>query len=247
VFVQLHDGADTNQYTADYFCPKANLRCYNAAGDKTIEIVREYWPQEIEELLARRNAEPNIRQLFRDRQADVVLVTLFDLRRLAYSRSEAAVDTSAVKQRVDSIVAAGGYLRSDGQYFISLRPGTQILRDPECGLRCWSQWPIAAATHRIREWGPRTEIKSQGFNRQINGRSAFWVQVEDDPGRYVITFGGALLPSFSGNGVVTALMPSRMEKGLMASRSYNVGIIDIYESKRIPLGEFKVLPSNHNN
>jgi hypothetical protein len=121
------------------------------------------------------------------------------------------------------------------------------VRDPECGLRCWSQWPVASAAHRIREWGPRGEVKGQGFNRQINGRSALWVQVEDDPGRYVITFGGTLLPTFSGSGVVTALMPSRLEKELIESRSYNVGVIDIYESRRIPLGEFKVLPPGHNN
>jgi hypothetical protein len=93
---------------------------------------------------------------------------------------------------------------------------------------------------RIVDWGPKAEAKGQGFNRQANGRSALWVRVANDPDRYVISFGGALLPTFSGNGAVSALLPTRVEKALLASRSYNVEVIDVLESKRIALGDFQV-------
>lgn len=247
VLVQLHQGAQANHYVANYFCPKADLRCYNIGGDKALEVVRDTWPQEIEELLVGRNVEFNIRQLFRARKADVVLVTLFDLRHLVYSRDALHVDKSAVSRRVDAITAAGGYRRADGKYFISLRPSPAMLRGAGCGVACWRQWPVADGAGRVVDWGPHSGTVEQGFNRQVSGRSAFWVRVKDDPDRYLITFGGVILPTFSNPGAVTALLPSRFEHALLSSRTYNVGLIDIVRSTRIPLGEFSVLapPATH--
>lgn len=247
VLVQLHEGAQGNHYMANYLCPKAGLRCYNIGGDKALEVVRDVWPQEIEELIVGRNVEFNIRQLFRARKADVVLVTLFDLRYLVYSRDALRIDKSAVRKRVDAITAGGGYLRSDGKFFISLRPSPWMLQAGGCGIGCWQQWPVGNGAGRIVDWGPQSGTLEAGFNRQVNGRSAFWVRVKNDPDRYLITFGGAILPTFSNGGAVTALLPSRFERGLLASRSYNVGVIDIVGSTRIPLGEFSVLapPNKH--
>jgi hypothetical protein len=241
VLVQLHEDAESNHYAVDYLCPKADLRCYNTGGDKALEIVRGTWPQEIEELLVGRNVGFNIRQLFRAHQADVVLVPLFDLRRLAYSRGAARVDTAAVRRRVDEITAGGGYRRVEGIHFISLRPADALLQDHECGMDCWQQWPAVAAIGRIIDWGPQAGVRGEGFNRQINGRSALWVRVTDDPNRYIVAFGGALLPTFSASGAVTAIMPERFESGLQASRSYNVALVDIVDSRQIPLGKFEVL------
>ena len=240
LLVQLHEGAEGNHYLADYLCPGANLRCYNIGGDKSLEIVRDAWPQEVEELLVRRNVGFNIRQLFRANRVDLVLVPLFDLRRPEGLNDAVHVDKAAVERRVDAITAGGGYARTDGEYFISLRPSAKLLDGPACGADCWRTWPVASGAGRIIDWGPKAEIKGQGFNRQINGRSALWVRVKGDPDRYVISFGGELLPTFSGDGAVTALLPTRFEKGLLASRSYNVGVIDILQSERIALGDFRV-------
>lgn len=247
LLVQLHEGAESNHYLADYLCPAANLRCYNIGGDKALEIVRDAWPQEVEELLVRRNVGFNIRQLFLAHRVDVILVTLFDLRRPEGSNDAVHVDRNAVKQRVDAITAGGDYRRLDGKYFISLRPSAKLLQSPGCGADCWREWPTVEAAGRIIDWGPQAEVKGQGFNRQVNGRSALWVRVKGDPDRYVISFGGTLLPTFSGDGAVTALLPARFEKGLLASRSYNVAMIDILDSERIPLGDFQVnAPPNKN-
>jgi len=240
LLVQVHDGAESNHYLADYLCPAANLRCYNIGGDKALEIVRDAWPREVEELLARRNIAFNIRQLFLERKVDVVLVTLFDLRRPEWANDAVHVDRNAVKQRVAAITASGDYSRVDGNYFISLRPSAKLLQGHECGADCWRGWPEVDAAGRVIDWGPRSEVKGQGFNRQVNGRSALWVRVKGDPDRYAISFGGQLLATSSGNGAVTALLPTRFERGLLASRSYNVEVVDVRDSKRIPLGDFHV-------
>lgn len=240
VLIQLHDGAEGNHFIVDYFCPKANLNCYNIAGDKAIEITRDQWPREVEQLMGRRNIEQNIRQLFRDDSLDVAIVTLFDLRRLVYSRGAGGVDKDAVLARVDAIVAAGGYSRTDGTYFITLRPTKALLESPACGLRCWKDWPEVDTAGRIEAWGPTSSVLGGGFNRQINGKSAFWVKVKDASDKYVIAFGGVLLPTVSNGDVVSAQLSPRFEQNLRASTKYNVSLIDVQEAQQLPLGEFHV-------
>lgn len=242
VLIQLHDGAEENHFMVDYFCPKANLNCYNIAGDKAMEIVRDRWPQEVEQLLVRQNVEQNIRQLFRDDSLDVAIVTLFDLRRLAYSRHAGGVDKSAVQARVDGIIAAGDYSRTDGEYFITLRPTKTLLKrkSPGCGLRCWKDWLVVDPGGRVEAWGPTSAVLGGGFNRQINGKSAFWVKVKDASDKYVIAFGGVLLPTVSSGDVVSAQLSPRFEQSLRATTRYNVSLIDIQEAQQLPLGEFHV-------
>lgn len=242
VLIQLYDGAEGNHFMVDYFCPKANLNCYNIAGDKAIEITRDRWPLEVEQLMVRRNIEQNIRQLFRDDSLDVAIVTLFDMRRLAYSRNAGGVDKHAVQARVDTIVAAGGYSRTDGEYFITLRPTKALLESPDCGLRCWKDWPEVGTAGRVEAWGPTSSVLGGGFNRQINGKSAFWVKVKDASDKYVIAFGGQLLPTMNNGDVVSAQLSPRFEQSFRAFASYEVSLIDIQDAQRIPLGEFHVYP-----
>lgn len=243
LLVQLHAGAETNHYLAEYFCPKADLRCFNIGGDKALEIVRDTWPREIEELLVGRNVGFNVRRLLATRQADVVLVSLFDLRRLAYSRQAARVDEADVRRKVDAITAGGGLVREDGTYFISLRPSQGLLDASRCGLDCWQQWPLVDNAGIVTGWGPQSGIQGEGFNRQINGHSAFWVTVSNDPDRYILAIGGSLLPTASGKGVVTAMLPMRFEKALTAPNRYNVELLDIQASTRIRLGSLEVVQS----
>lgn len=240
VLIQLHPGAETNHYSAEYFCPKANLRCYNIGGDKALEIARDAWPREVEELLIGRNPGFNIRQLLRSRQADVVLVSLFDLRRLAYSRRAAQIDADAVKRKVDALNKDGDFVRVDGEYFISLRASPRMMRDARCGIECWRQWPVVDKAGIVSAWGPQNGVQGQGFNRQINGHSALWVKLDTDPDRYVIAIGGTLVPTTSAKGAVTAMLPTRVEKALVAPNRYTVDLLDIQASTRISLGLLEV-------
>ena len=95
-------------------------------------------------------------------------------------------------------------------------------------------------TERIDAWGPTSSVLGTGFNRQINGKSAFWVKVKDASSKYVIAFGGVLLPTVSNGDVVSAQLSPRFEQEFRALAEYEVSLIDVQEAQQLPLGKFRV-------
>lgn len=248
LLLPMHSGADSNHYTAEFFCPHASLHCYNVAGDKTTEIAKNQWPYPVEQLIGRRNVDFNMRQMFSDGMLDVVVVPLFDLRRLGYGRQAGAVDVTAVMNRVGELEKTGHYTSRAGRHFITLRPAPAVVGQAGCGLSCWKHWAREESSTIVTGWGPKDMVQGLGFNRQVNGRSAFWVQVAEGADRYLIALGGVLLPTSGAGdaGVVSAQLQPDQESALRPGTQYNVELVDPVGKKRLVLGKFVVNPAPEN-
>jgi hypothetical protein len=240
LLLQLHAGAERNHFLADFFCPHALLRCYNIGGDKAAEIVSDRWPVEVHQLMAGRAVEASLASLFAQRELDVAVVPLFDLRRLAYGRVAGQVDERAVRARIARLASSQNYEVQHGVYFATLRPEVSAQRAMQCGLVCWKDWREVRGEGVVEGWGPRAARAGLSFNRQANGRSALWVKVAADPDEFLIAFGGVPLPTASGGGVVSAQMSAGQERQLKAGKRYPVDLLNTKEQYSIRLGYFSV-------
>lgn len=248
LLLPMHSGADNNHYTAEFFCPHAKLHCYNVAGDKTTEIAKNQWPYPVEQLLGQRNVDFNLRQMFGDGMLDVVVVPLFDLRRLGYGREAGAVDVDAVMTRIGELEKTGHYVTRAGRHFVALRPAPGGADQAGCGLSCWKQWTREESQAVAKGWGPKDMAQGRGFNRQVNGKSAFWVQVAEGADRYLIALGGVLLQTSGAGeaGIVSAQLQPAEEAALRPGTQYNVELVDPVGKKRLLLGKFVVNPAPEN-
>lgn len=240
LLLQLHDGANYNEFLADPLCARANVYCYNAAGDKTLELIEGHWPREILEIRRGHAVVDNLAAAFRKHLIDVVVVPHFDLRTVDYSPVQAHLPAVGVDQRIAQLATALGASAEGNAEFTFLRPkqaDTAGTAAAPCGIECWQSWPSQGNTLGLK-WGPSQGKHGSHFNPQPGGWSALWVGVNDPDARYTIAFGNALVPTVSGPNIVVGRMPASVETDMVIGASYRVALVDRIGHTVTDLGRF---------
>ncbi|MBD7988514.1 hypothetical protein H9645_10805 [Luteimonas sp. Sa2BVA3] len=122
LMLQMHDGANDNEYAADTLCALARAYCYNAGGDKASGAVASAWPPVIRAARARRDRGANVREAFSQDLLDVVVVPHFDLRLVVYPWSTERVDVAAVSRAVQTTFGGPDLHIEEGPGFTIIRP-----------------------------------------------------------------------------------------------------------------------------
>src|SRR5690606_6062321 len=120
-----------NEYVANTLCARADVRCYNAGGDKASIMVRTSWPEEILRARQRQSVTANLSSAFDKGLVDVVAVPYFDLRSVVYGVRQGEVRVDRVRERADALASALGAGIAHGGYFSFIRRdgATPPLRD----------------------------------------------------------------------------------------------------------------------
>lgn len=128
---QVHDAPGGNEYVVNTLCARADVRCYNAGGDKASIMVREFWPEEILRAKQRRDVVTNLSSAFGRSLIDVVVVPYFDLRSIVYGIRQGEVRVDQVRERANDLAAALGAGIEHGAYFSFIRRGGALQRQGE--------------------------------------------------------------------------------------------------------------------
>lgn len=237
MFAQLHDNAGGNQYVTNTLCAVADVRCYNAGGDKTGVMVEAAWPRQVFDIKNNRAIGPNILSAFRNDLVDVVVIPFFDLRNSVYSESQGAVPVDTVLNRAKALADSIGARLEIGGRFAYLRMDQDRNRLP-CDLDCWQTWP--STDFQPVKWGPRSIVHGLKFNQQQNGRSSMWFGLPDRSGRYSIALGQTLLPTKANQSMIVAYIPDDVERALQVSSEIPITLVDVQGKVTHPIGTLKV-------
>lgn len=103
---QVHDAPGGNEYVVNTLCARADVRCYNAGGDKASIMVREFWPGQILRAKQGRDIAGNLSSALDQGLVDVVVVPYFDLRSVVYGIRQGEVRVDQVRERANALAVA---------------------------------------------------------------------------------------------------------------------------------------------
>ncbi|MGY0610885.1 hypothetical protein [Luteimonas sp. A501] len=117
----VHDGPGGNEYVVNTLCARADVRCYNAGGDKASIMVRQFWPVEILRAKQQQAVAANLSSALDKGLVDVVVVPYFDLRSTVYGLRQGDVRVDQVRERAEGLAEALGAGISHGAHFSFIR------------------------------------------------------------------------------------------------------------------------------
>lgn len=120
-FAPVHDAPGGNEYVVNTLCARADVRCYNAGGDKASIMVRKFWPVEILHARQRRDVAANLSSALDQGLVDVVVVPYFDLRSVVYGLRQGEVRVDRVRERAEDLAQALDAGIEHGAYFSFIR------------------------------------------------------------------------------------------------------------------------------
>lgn len=123
----VHDAPGGNEYVVNTLCARADVRCYNAGGDKASIMVREFWPPEILRARQRRDVAANLASAFDQGLVDVVVVPYFDLRTVVYGLRQGEVRLDRVRERAEDLAQVLDADIEHGAHFSFIRRGAAAL------------------------------------------------------------------------------------------------------------------------
>ncbi len=115
-------GSGANSYLSNWICPMLEVSCYNAGGDKGIELARKSQPAAaVAAMASSEGLAANVAELFRSDAVDAVVLVNFDMRANAYYWP------TAEGARLTSLAAASSIVGS-GEYEVAVTPWAIVLR-----------------------------------------------------------------------------------------------------------------------
>lgn len=236
LFLEAEAEADWNHFTANFLCPMAGLKCFNAGGDKSLVRARLTWPLELRELTRGRWVSGNLGSMLNHDQVDAVLVPLFSLRVAAYHWPPSTKEVDSRLENAMTLASSIGAVAVRQGWFVRLFPESTPEHRPEIP-------ETAPIQFRIESWGPKAGSFQDGFNLQDDGRSALWVLFAEntDPNdSLVIKLDGYSLESFSADRVLSARLPFAADVARFPPGRYPVEVRDRDTGEIIDLGFFEV-------
>lgn len=241
LFLELQERPGGNQYVVNILCTRASLLCYNTGGDKNTIFTQQHWPIEIVDARYSNHLEIAVRRIIQNNLVDVFVVPFFDLKLSAYSEAQGAVDVAKVVESARALARETDLdIVIDERYaFLRPRAAAREVKTDACSISCWRSWPNLELAKQPN-WGPKKVQPQQPFNRQADGRSLLWVQIDDPDRVYSLALGEALLASRSDGRAMTAHVPDTTIKAFVPGARYPLYLLDTVQEKKLLLGYLTV-------
>jgi hypothetical protein len=111
-------------YMASYIATRLQSVCYNAAGDKNVEIAFRQWPAEVRNLKMEREVLPNSRRLMSTGKLDWTIIPFFNLRWDSYRWPPTSDVVEKRRKQYQSLIEAApgeGFECFVNRYFLAIR------------------------------------------------------------------------------------------------------------------------------